>query len=51
MKKVFAILPLVALVACSSIKPAPVGQAAAVLPTEQYDNRVAVAQEIGRAHV
>ena len=44
MKKVFAILPLVALVACSSIKPAPVGQAPVVLPTEQYDNRVAVAQ-------
>ena len=49
MKKVFAILPLVTLVACSSIKPAPVGQAPTVstpvvLPTEQYDNRTAVAQ-------
>ena len=49
MKKVFAILPLVALVACSSIKPAPIGQGPVVstpvvLPTEQYDNRVAVAQ-------
>jgi hypothetical protein len=44
MKKVFAILPLVALVACGSTKPAPIGQAPVVLPTEQYDNRVAVAQ-------
>ena len=49
MKKVFAILPLVALVACSSIKPAPIGQGPVVstpvvLPTEQYDNRVAVVQ-------
>ena len=48
MKKVFAILPLVALVACSSIKPAPIGQGPivstpVVLPSEQYDNRVAVA--------
>lgn len=43
MKKVFAILPLVALVACSSIKPAPVSTAP-VLPTEQYDNRTAQAQ-------
>ena len=42
MKKVFAILPLVALVACSSTKTA-VGNAP-VLPTEQYDNRVAVNQ-------
>ena len=47
MKKVFAILPLIALVACSSTKPAPapapVSQAP-VLPTEQYDNRAAVSQ-------
>lgn len=49
MKKVFAILPLVALVACGSTKPAPapapalVSQAA-VLPSEQYDNRAAVVQ-------
>jgi hypothetical protein len=49
MKKVFAILPLIALVACSSTKPvpapvpAPVSQAP-VLPTEQYDNRAAVNQ-------
>ena len=49
MKKVLAILPLVALVACSSTKPvpapvpAPVSQAP-VLPTEQYDNRAAVVQ-------
>jgi hypothetical protein len=43
MKKVLAILPLVALVACSATKPAPVSQAP-VLPTEQYDNRAAVVQ-------
>lgn len=43
MKKVFVILPLVALVACSATKPAPISQAP-VLPTEQYDNRTAVAQ-------
>jgi len=43
MKKVFAILPLIALVACGSTKPAPVSTAP-VLPTEQYDNRVAVNQ-------
>ena len=43
MKKVFAILPLVALVACGSIKPAPVSNAP-VLPTEQYDNRAAQVQ-------
>ena len=45
MKKVFAILPLIALVACGSTKPAP-GPAsqAPVLPTEQYDNRAAVSQ-------
>ena len=43
MKKVLAILPLVALVACGSTKSGPVGQAP-VLPSEQYDNRVAVAQ-------
>jgi hypothetical protein len=43
MKKVLAILPLVALVACSATKPAPVSQAP-VLPTEQYDNRAAVSQ-------
>lgn len=42
MKKVFAILPLVALVACGSNKP-PVSNAP-VLPTETYDNRAAVAQ-------
>jgi len=40
---VLVILPLVALVACGSTKPAPVVQAP-VLPTEQYDNRVAVSQ-------
>ena len=51
MKKVLAILPLMALVACSATKPAPVVQAlpapvvqAPVLPTEQYDNRAAVSQ-------
>lgn len=51
MKKVLAILPLVALVACGSTKPvqtsaaapAPVSNAP-VLPTEQYDNRAAVMQ-------
>ena len=43
MKKVLAILPLVALVACSATKPVPVSNAP-VLPTEQYDNRVAVSQ-------
>jgi hypothetical protein len=49
MKKVLAILPLIALVACGSTKPvptptpAPVSQAP-VLPTEQYDNRAAVSQ-------
>ena len=47
MKKVLAILPLIALVACSSTKPAPapapVSQAPA-LPTETYDNRAAVNQ-------
>jgi hypothetical protein len=43
MKKVLAILPLVALVACSATKPASVSNAP-VLPTEQYDNRAAVAQ-------
>ena len=45
MKKVLVILPLVALVACGSTKPAPapVSQAP-VLPTEQYDNRAAVSQ-------
>jgi hypothetical protein len=45
MKKVLAILPLVALVACSSTKPTPtpVSQAPA-LPTETYDNRAAVNQ-------
>jgi hypothetical protein len=43
MKKVFAILPLIALVACSSTKPAPVSTAPA-LPTETYDNRAAVNQ-------
>jgi hypothetical protein len=48
MKKVLAIVPLIALVACSATKPAPISQApviqAPVLPTEQYDNRAAVAQ-------
>jgi hypothetical protein len=43
MKKVLAILPLVALVACSSTKSGPVSQAP-VLPTETYDNRAAVSQ-------
>lgn len=43
MKKVFAILPLVALVACGSTKPASVSNAP-VLPTETYDNRAAVSQ-------
>ena len=50
MKKVFAILPLVALVACSATKPAPVSTAP-VLPTEQYENRVAQAQVAREAHV
>ena len=50
MKKVLAILPLVALVACSATKPAPVSNAP-VLPTEQYDNRVAVAQVNREAQV
>jgi len=47
MKKVLVILPLVALVACGSTKPAPAPAPvsnAPVLPTEQYDNRVAVSQ-------
>jgi hypothetical protein len=43
MKKALAIIPLIALVACSATKPAPISQAP-VLPTEQYDNRAAVAQ-------
>jgi hypothetical protein len=43
MKKVLAIIPLMALVACSATKPAPISSAP-VLPTEQYDNRVAVTQ-------
>jgi hypothetical protein len=42
MKKVLAILPLVALVACSSTKT-PVSTAP-VLPAETYDNRAAVSQ-------
>lgn len=42
MKKVLAILPLVALVACGSTKT-PVSTAP-VLPSEQYENRVAQAQ-------
>ena len=42
MKKVFAILPLIALVACSSTKT-PVSNAP-VLSTETYDNRAAVNQ-------
>jgi hypothetical protein len=50
MKKVFAILPLVALVACGATKPAPVGNAP-VLPTETYDNRAAVAQVNREAQV
>lgn len=44
MKKMLAIVPLIALVACSSTKPASIGQAPVVLPTEQYDNRAAVIQ-------
>ena len=46
MKKVLAILPLIALVACGSTKTAPVSQAPVIpaLPTEQYDNRAAVSQ-------
>jgi hypothetical protein len=51
MKKVFAILPLVALVACSSIRPASTSQAPVVLPTEQYDHRVAVSQVNREAQV
>lgn len=43
MKKVLAILPLVALVACGSTKTAPVSQAP-VLPAEQYENRAAQVQ-------
>ena len=43
MKKVLVIVPLMALVACSATKPAPISSAP-VLPTEQYDNRVAVTQ-------
>ena len=50
MKKVLAILPLVALVACSATKPASISQAP-VLPSEQYDNRVAVAQVNREAQV
>jgi hypothetical protein len=42
MKKVFVILPLVVLTACSSTKT-PVSNAP-VLPSETYDNRAAVAQ-------
>ena len=42
MKKVFVILPLVVLTACSSTKT-PVSNAP-VLPTETYDNRAAVVQ-------
>ena len=41
MKKVLAIVPLVALVACSSTKTTSTGP---VLPTETYDNRAAVSQ-------
>ena len=53
MKKVFAILPLIALMtACQSMKPqaestpapAVVASKEPVLPTEQYDNRAAVSQ-------
>jgi hypothetical protein len=47
MKNVLVILPLVALVACGSTKPAPAPAPvsnAPVLPTEQYDNRAAVSQ-------
>ena len=45
MKKVLAILPLIALVACSSTKPAPAPVSTApALPTETYDNRAAVNQ-------
>jgi hypothetical protein len=42
MKKVFAILPLIALVACSSTKTSVSN--APVLPSETYDNRAAVNQ-------
>ena len=42
MKKVLAIIPLVALVACSATKT-PVSNAP-VLPSETYDNRAAVSQ-------
>jgi hypothetical protein len=50
MKKVLAILPLVALVACGSTKSGPVSNAP-VLPTEQYDNRAAVVQVNREAQV
>ena len=50
MKKVLVILPLMALVACSATKPAPISTAP-VLPTEQYDNRVAVSQIAREAQV
>ena len=43
MKKVLAIIPLMALVACSATKPVPAAVSQApVLPTETYDNRAAV---------
>jgi hypothetical protein len=60
MKKVFAILPLVALMtACQSMKPqaestpaaAVVASKEPVLPTEQYDNRVAREQNRRDAQV
>ena len=48
MKKVLAIIPLMALVACGATKPVPVSQVAVsqapVLPSETYDNRAAVNQ-------
>ena len=50
MKKVLAIVPLMALVACGATKPAPISQAP-VLPTEQYDNRTAVSQIAREAQV
>jgi hypothetical protein len=44
MKKVLIIVPLIALVACGSTKPAPIVSAPVMLPTETYDNRAAVVQ-------
>lgn len=50
MKQVLAILPLVALVACSSTKPAAT-TAAPVMPTEHYELRAAEAQVSREAQV